>query len=226
MRHMGETTDTEIQHELGTSERSLVRSHMYFLLAAGFSFPSRQFHSCLADGTYSEDICAALAALFPELYVIYKDEIAFSLSTESSFEDFEGSFLSAFEINMPQPSVSLYEGSYVQRNNRPGLLLEIKRFYRHFGLEMAALVNDLDDTLAAELEFMQFLTAKQAQADEQGTDSAPYRLAQRDFLKRHLTAWLPAFSAAAASNIRNGFFVALAKLVNDFVTRDFTESLS
>jgi DMSO reductase family type II enzyme chaperone len=204
--------------QLGSADLSIARSRMYFLLAAGFSFPTESVHAQLTDGTYAEDVSTVLAVCAPELREAADIE---SLRTESSFEDFEAAYLSAFETNMPEPSVSLYEGSYVQKNNRPALLLEIKGFYHNFGLEMDASVNDLEDTLTAEFEFMQFLAAKEAAAEENGTDSSPYQRAQHDFMARHLAAWLPAFNNAVANQVRNGVFVSLAKLAADFVARDF-----
>ena len=134
--------------------------------------------------------------------------------------DLETAYISAFETNMPEPSVSLYEGSHHLQGNKSGLLLELKSFYRAFGLTIADSENDLEDALTAELEFMQFLTAKQAQAEEGTLDRSPYVRAQRDFLQRHLAAWLPALDAEAESKLKHPFYRALTTLTNDFVAFD------
>ena len=211
--------------QLSASEQSIARSRVYFLLATGFTFPTVELYAQYADGSYAEDLVSVLAASAPDLLKKYGAAILDALATDASFEDFEAAYLSAFETNMPTPSASLYEGSYVHKNNRPALLLEIKGFYNNFDLVMDASVNDLEDTLTAELEFMQFLTAKQAQAEDNGSAaSAAYQLAQRDFLQRHLAAWLPSFNAAVAGQVRNRFFQILAQLVNDFVALDFHEA--
>jgi DMSO reductase family type II enzyme chaperone len=134
--------------------------------------------------------------------------------------DLETAYISAFETNMPEPSVSLYEGSHHLQGNKSGLLLELKSFYRAFGLTIADSENDLEDALTAELEFMQFLTAKQAQAEEGALDKSPYLRAQRDFLQRHLAAWLPVLEAEAESKLKHPFYRALTVLTNSFVAVD------
>jgi len=200
-------------------EESFARSRLYRLLALGFSFPNRELHARFLDGSYAEQIRSSLALCAPELA---DAESLGGLRTSAPFEIFEASYLSAFETDMPKPSISLYEGSYVQQGRRPMLLLEVKGFYRNFGLEMAPSVNDLEDTLTAELEFMQFLTAKLAQAEDEDTDPRPYLLARRDFLTRHLAVWLPAFRAAVTERVEERFFVALAGLADAFVVEELT----
>lgn len=142
------------------------------------------------------------------------------LQAAGSRQDLEAAYISAFETNMPEPSVSLYEGSHHLQGNKSGLLLELKSFYRAFGLTIADSENDLEDALTAELEFMQFLTAKQAQAEGGTLDRSPYVRAQRDFLQRHLAAWLPALDVEAESKLKHPFYRALTTLANDFVAFD------
>jgi DMSO reductase family type II enzyme chaperone len=146
--------------------------------------------------------------------------VAPGLRIVASNKELEAAYISAFETNMPQPSVSLYEGSHHLQGNKPGLLLELKGFYRSFGLTMAESENDLEDSLVAELEFMQFLTAKQAQAEDGSLDKSPYLRAQKDFLERHLAAWLPSLLADAEGKLNNPFYRALVVLANRFVASD------
>jgi DMSO reductase family type II enzyme chaperone len=65
----------------------------------------------------------------------------------------------------------------------------VTRFFEHFGLGLKPEERDFPDHLVAELEFMAFLAAKEANALAQGKEALPYRLAQRDFLSRHLCKW-------------------------------------
>lgn len=98
------------------------------------------------------------------------------------------------------------------------LILELKGFYRNFGLTMDARGNELEDTLTAELEFMHFLTAKQAQAELEGLPPNAYQRAQRDFLERHLVVWLPLVREEVKAKVATQFFVALTELAEQFVT--------
>jgi len=154
----------------------------------------------------------------PDLADYFSEQIAPRLTLTCSFEDFEALFLTAFETNMPVPSAALYEGVHVQQSNRPALILELKGFYRNFGLTMDARGNELEDTLTAELEFMHFLTAKQAQAELEGLPPNAYQRAQRDFLERHLVVWLPLVREEVKAKVATQFFVALTELAEQFVT--------
>lgn len=209
--------------EFTASERAMARSRMYLLMADGFSYPSRELYSAVASGAYAASIAAMLGASMLTVSAADAASVETSLRTSTSFESFQASYLAAFETNMPTPSASLYEGSYVSKTDRAALLLEIKAFYRNFGLGMANEVNDLEDTLTAELEFMQFLAAKEAQAGESGESAAGYIRAQRDFLQRHLARWMPAFADAVNTKVDEPFFVSLSQLTNGFVAADLCE---
>jgi DMSO reductase family type II enzyme chaperone len=200
-------------------ESAMARSRIYALLARGFRYPDAENFSQLGEGAYAEAIAGALDVCAAESESDFQESLA-GLQAAGSRQDLEAAYISAFETNMPEPSVSLYEGSHHLQGNKPGLLLELKSFYRAFGLTIAESENDLEDALTAELEFMQFLTAKQAQAEEGTLDRSPYVRAQRDFLQRHLAVWLPALDAEAESKLKHPFYRALTALANDFVAFD------
>jgi len=202
--------------------RADARSRAYSLFAQAFRYPEREVFEALKDGSYVYELHDALAIALPQLANDFQNRFAPLLTIAGDIADFEASYLAAFENNLPLPSVSLYEGSYgARRGEKAALMLELKGFYRNFGLAMAA--NDLEDALTAELEFMQFLAAKQALAEEGALDRKPYVLAQRDFLERHLAAWLPALRTAITANLKQPFFPALADLASEFVTQDTAE---
>ncbi len=211
----------EIKSE--ASVKALARSHVYAALALGFGLPDKEAHVRVTGEAYAEGIASALATCAPDLLEFFENSVAPDLAVACPYQEFESAYLSAFETNMPDPSVSLYEGTYLSSGGRPLLLLELKGFFSTFGLEMGKEANDLEDTLTAELEFMQFLAAKQAQAEEGLLDIAPYLKAQRDFLERHPAAWLPKLCAAIESAVKVPFYRALARLMAKFVQRDLEE---
>jgi DMSO reductase family type II enzyme chaperone len=204
---------------IGRLESAKARNRVYALFAMGFRYPDEECFSQVASGRFAEAIASALDVCAADLFGGSRERTA-DLQASMSRRDMEAAYLSAFETNMPEPSLSLYEGSHHMQGNKPGLLLELKSFYRAFGLSMADAENDLEDALTAELEFMQFLTAKQVQAEEGMLDKVPYLRAQRDFLQRHLAVWLPALEAEAESKLKFPFYRALTSLANDFVLLD------
>ncbi|HNH35251.1 MAG TPA: molecular chaperone TorD family protein [Rhodocyclaceae bacterium] len=199
--------------------KAAARSRAYGLLARAFRYPETEAFEDLADGTYAEALRSALEGSFPAVMDEFDTLVVPWLSVAGGIEDFEAAYLAAFENDAPRPSVSLYEGSFgEQRNEKPRLLLELKAFYRNFGLAMAA--NDMEDALAAELEFMQFLAAKQVEALEEGRDPLPYLHAQRDFLARHLSGWLPALAGELEAKLGEGLFTALGRLLSRYAHLD------
>src|SRR5262249_14108557 len=103
--------------------------------------------------------------------------------------------------------------------------LELKAFFKQFGLTMNQAAGELEDSVTAELEFMQFLAVKEAKALESSGDCRPYRRAQHDFLVRHLGLWLPKL-AQSASDVTASFYRSLAQIAAMFVERDQSAVLS
>ncbi len=212
----------DLQAEIKTDAavNALARSYVYAALARGFSLPGRDGFDLLRDEAYVEGLASAIEICAPELLDNFESSVVPKLKIESDYQDFESTYLSAFETNMPDPSVSLYEGTYLKSGGRPQLLLELKGFLNTFGLEMGKQANDFEDTLPAELEFMQFLAAKQAQAEEGLISIAPYLKAQRDFLERHLATWMPTLCSEIDKSVKASFYRGLASLMMDFVQHD------
>ena len=102
-------------------------------------------------------------------------------------------------------------------------MLELKGFYSNFGLQVDSKGNELEDTLTAELDFMQFLALKQAQAHLEGMSADAYKLAQKDFLERHLCAWLPLVRREIAEKVTTPFFVTLAEFAESFALANLRE---
>ncbi|MBS4097700.1 MAG: molecular chaperone TorD family protein [Sulfuricella sp.] len=205
-------------------EKAVARSRVYALLAQGFRYPEEQVFTRFADGSYAEMLSEALEVCAGDLLDDFRFNWMPSGVPAICCRELEADYLSAFETNMPKPSVSLYEGSYLQKGSKAALLLELKGFYRNFGLTISEAENDLEDALTAELEFMQFLTAKQTQVEVEGTlHKGPYLRAQGDFLERHLANWLPTLRKAVDAKLEQPFYRALTELTSDFVARDLEE---
>jgi len=115
---------------------------------------------------------------------------------EGSLHDVRGGlepdYIAAFEVGVPEPPVPLYESAYRadDKASRRGVLEDLVRFYEFFDLDLGEAPSEAPDHLTVELEFMAALAQLEALADGGGADRAPFRLAQRDFLDRHLLGFL------------------------------------
>ena len=100
-------------------------------------------------------------------------------------------------------------------------MLEVSEFYNCFGLRMSQEEGkrEFPDHICAELEFMHFLTFKEAHAT--GESSSEYLLAQKDFLGRHLIQWIPKFCSDLQDLQSLPFYTLLAQITSKFVGCEF-----
>jgi putative dimethyl sulfoxide reductase chaperone len=89
----------------------------------------------------------------------------------------------------------------------------VQAYYRESGFETAE-----PDHIAAELRFLAFLCAAEAEARQGGlmASAAQCQVRQANFLRGHLLTWLPPFVIALEQN-GHPFYAALATLTLDFV---------
>jgi len=128
--------------------------------------------------------------------------------------------------NVPAPpygSVYMEPGRRIMGNST----LDVVKQYRRAGLDLAEDFKDAPDHIAAELEFMHFLTVKEVEAASQGdikrlVDSL---LSRQAFLEVHLGAWVSKFTRAVTENAKNAFYKYLALATEIFIKNDI-ESIS
>lgn len=197
------------------------RSQLFQFLALGFTHPVEAFHRVLADDGYRQALVAAgSAAGCP---------ITFSYHETSDFEAFESDFINLFQVGRRgKPMVSLNAADHpdiAQERGRPEILLEYSGWYRHFGLRAneEGETNDLPDHLVCQLEFLAWLAHLEAGADDEPDLQQGYQRAQRDFLQRHLQAFLESlvtsFQQRAAGAGHQVFYRALAALSLELTDR-------
>ena len=133
-------------------------------------------------------------------------------------EDFQAEFLRVFEIgNGNGPTASLYGGSYGP--DRMQRLEEVVRFYEYFGLTTSAEDPRPADHLATELEFMKYLTFKEAVSASPRLQTS-YRRAQHDFLERQLSSWVPKLAEKTRTAGTWPYWEWVAGTVDAFVAAD------
>lgn len=99
---------------------------------------------------------------------------------------------------------------------------ELLRLYRHFGVSTAnAEVSDLPDSIPTVLEFLHYLTMREASAASVD-DAQPLRDAQRDLLERYLAGWLAAIATQVEGRRPLPLYLAALRLAERFVRRELS----
>jgi DMSO reductase family type II enzyme chaperone len=162
----------------------------YLAMARLFSYPSRESWKCLNDHGLIEP----------------------SLTHEALAEE----YLAAFEVGRDASPVPLFEGMHRGDLGRDGIFEDLLRFYEFFDVKLSESDRDYPDHLVTELEFVAWLCLQEQNAERDGGDANSFRRAARDFLGRHLAAWIPEFrrrlDATQTAYVRYG--PALGELVD------------
>lgn len=210
--------------------QAAARSRLYQLLAAAFAIPDRHFYRAVRNGAFAEEIASNVASLPYPLPENSATRQALQQGGPSQ-EELHSEYVGLFDVGMPRPPCPLYAGEY--QKNRRAVMEELVRFYNHFGVRLSGRTRDMPDHLTTELEFMHFLTFREVAAlhFQQPRDS--YLRAERDFLARHLWAWLPLLREhlerlqPPTGGTARAFYVALARFAGVFAASDlaYLESL-
>jgi len=196
--------------EDGPQLQAGARSACYHWFARAFSFPDQELRAAIASGE-AEASWSGAAQNLPF-------ELPEAPGAGADADGLEEGYVSVFEVGPGKPFCPLYEGSH--RSGRMKLMEDVVRFYEHFGLRAAP--EDQPDHICAELDFMHYLSFKEAAALTHGDSAADLRRAQRDFLDRHLCQWLPRFLKRLESSDRApDFYRRLGVRVVEFCRRDF-----
>lgn len=93
--------------------------------------------------------------------------------------------------------------------------MDVRRWYRRFGLEAVNLKKEPDDHIGLELAFMAHLAGRAVQALEVGNREAFQEVfqAQRDFARRHLLVWAPLWCAQMVEYANTPFYRGLALML-------------
>ena len=92
--------------------------------------------------------------------------------------------------------------------------LEVREWYRRFGLQAEKIYQEPDDHIGLQIEFVAHLARRGLAAVEQH-DSAALEIAlqaQRDFMTEHLFRWAPAWSDLVEKNAQTDFYRGMAQL--------------
>lgn len=189
------------------------RTGVYQLLARLISVPDRTILESAQAGEWGQKLTEA-----GHLLAFQFDFDNAAVEPSVTPEDFQAEFLRVFEVgNGNGPAAPLYGGSY--SHDRMQRLEEVVRFYEYFGLTTSAEDPRPADHLATELEFMKYLTYKEAVSSSPRLQ-ASYRRAQHDFLERQLVPWLPTLVQKTGAAGTWPYWQWVANTVGGFVAAD------
>lgn len=201
----------------------IVCSNIYRLLSMGYRYPTPGLFKIFQNGEFLDEIIYNVS-LIPELnafmieQTLRAKQVKFAM-IEMTLNEFGTKYTGIFDICLPAPPCLPYEGIYHEKQ-RSAVMLEVSEFYNSFGLRMSQEEGkrEFPDHICAELEFMHFLTFKEAHAT--GESSIEYLLAQKDFLGRHLIQWIPKFCSDLQES-ESPFHAWLSRITSRFVKCEF-----
>jgi DMSO reductase family type II enzyme chaperone len=197
-----------------TITAALGRSVIYRTLATAFAYPSAERLHWVAEASRRAAVDAP-----PDLRDALHRLAAAAAEADASLAAAEHVALFQREVRCPP-----YEGAYgpPQMAGKATLLADVAGFYRAFGLEPTEDQPEVEDHLAAELEFMSLLALKEAWAlagsSAEGLEVT--RGAQRAFLTDHLGRWASAFAARLAETAPPGVHAASAVLLETWLAHE------
>ena len=151
----------------------------YGVLSKAFGYPDEELWSQL-EGRALKELIGDLASDDAE---DLDGEYVFPVRSQ---DERTAIYLDLFELG----KTPLYEGSFRPHDARAGIQEELFRFYNFFDLKLGEQGRDYPDHIVTELEFMMYLVGLEAAALKDGRDPTPVRLAQKDFLDRHVLVWV------------------------------------
>lgn len=180
-----EGQETQEAIELPDNETT-ARTGVYQLLALLVRTPDRDVHASAVAGEWPSKLKDA-GKLLPYAFDFGSASIPESVTPE----ELQAEYLRLFEVGAGTngPGAPIYGGAY-GGGDRMKRLEEVLRFYEYFGLRASPEDPRPADHLSTELEFMKYLTFKEAVTASPRLQNS-FRRAQHDFLDRQLCPWLP-----------------------------------
>jgi len=199
--------------------QAAARSRFYDLLARAFAVPDPPFHQAIRDGAFAAQVSENLEAL-PYALALGDGDIVRELGEATGHRELQSEYIRLFDVGTPRPPCPLYGGEY--KKGRKGVMEELIRFYNYFGLHPSPRSREMPDHITIELEFMHFMVFREVAALHREQDRTSYLRAERDFLKRHLCAWVPRLGERLRRQQPPAFYAALARLAEAFLSADLS----
>lgn len=183
-----------------TDRETVLRS---FLLA--FGTPGREQRDLILSSDWIEDLAS-------RGWLADRDPVSLRKNLPAADAEWESFFLSTFDVGFPAPPVPLFETHYLKEGSISAVLHENILYYKKFGGELAKGDADGADHLRHQLGFLRFLFWLEDRPDTPSEIARGARLAQSDFIRRHLLDWVPRAAQAAGKKAHPLWGALLAAL--------------
>lgn len=207
--------DTDTMEKTETAALAMQRSDIYGLLAAVYRQEvTSDFLKQIKDPRF--------LGVLSDLGIRFDDDLLQKPENEL-LEDLAVEY--AYLFIGPGGHISPHESVHHEKDNsRWGQLwgdatVEVKKFIEATGLHYQEDYSGLPDHISVELEFMQRLTLREAQAVEDGDSEgvAYYRKIEAKFIREHLAPWVPGFCDKIIKGAEMPFYRDLAVLTQRFI---------
>ncbi|MEK7279676.1 MAG: molecular chaperone TorD family protein [Nitrospirota bacterium] len=198
------------------------RSKVYEVLARAFRYPW--------DTNYfnPEDMLESLSMILPDDHDWERVQgLIASVSEALSATDKEGLqrehmliFTHGFSKECPPYEIFYGTDGYTQQID---VLMELGGIYKRYGVELSDRADERPDHLSIELEFMQYLTYKEAYGIQHGHPAEATKVAsdgQKKFILNHLGRWVPLFCQFLSQKAAKGLYLHLAGILSIFMTNE------
>lgn len=207
------------------STSPIVRSAIYELLSVAFLYPEHGSVEVLRDGASKLAQSSSLAGQ-PETVIALRD--LSNVLAETDDASLEGEYSRIFGHTVAGDCTP-YEGEYGQASifQKSGVLADLSTFYGAFGMSLSPDLRDRLDHVSVEMEFMHFLTLKEAYAEANGDGEHNAQLcrdAQQSFLVNHLADWIMGFAKSLHKKTDGtGMFGGVASVLMTHMQQEFDQ---
>lgn len=203
---------------LNNEQSAAKRSLIYSSLAAVLEYPDKEMVAAVRDGTIAERLKQLLTEVDEKLIEVINWDALSDAGVND--DDLMVEFTRLFDAGTAGPPCALYGGLYT--GARMQIMEELVRFYNFFGLSMSEAPHELPDHITTQLEFLHFLTFREANLAEQGEQISDCQRAERDFIARHPGRWIPQMRLKMAEQEPKPmrFFDELSRLLEEFLCNE------
>jgi len=204
LKDTGDQGPVEIEENETTA-----RSATYQVLSRLFTTPDDDHFEMARSGQWSKEIATAGELLaFP--FEAGEAKIGDDVSRDAYTAEFDR-VLGGERSGAPFLCAAAWVDDAAQNHD------EVVRFYEYFGLQASDAERPVDH-LVTELDFLQYITFKEAAAPSDRLRKS-YRRAQLDFYDRQVELWIPQFTAAVQDG-GSEFLGWAAGVLSTFATAD------
>jgi TorA maturation chaperone TorD len=189
---------------------ALARAGLYRLLGRAFGYPTGTVLKELAE---LADRLVEGPGVAPPMRALLR-QLA-SRAREADPATVADEYVLLFDRQVVCPPYESAYGSAPQMAGKSAQLADVAGFLTAFGLATEATRSDIEDHIAAELEFMSVLALKEAYAMAEGDAEGleVVRLAERAFLGDHLGRWAETFARGLRGATPLPYYAAAAELL-------------